>query len=181
MKAVNTVSRHTSTLTHLSVAILSLAILVKSSELALSEPGTLVSGVFAPESLAEPVSMGVPVDEPPLAALTEPFAAFSARRFCFEADGGILFGWWRAMKNCLGQDGSPILYQSHIPIAALTCLTLDQHCLRHFLACPLPTVNKVRLVAYLEYTILKLVHIFAGNSEVHVICAHSPPTIPGIP
>jgi hypothetical protein len=65
--------------------------------LALTEPGTLVSGVFALDPLAEAVSPGVPVEEP-LFAFEAAFAAFSASRFCLEADGGILLEWWTNLK-----------------------------------------------------------------------------------
>lgn len=77
--------------------------LVKSSVLALSEPGTLVSGVLTLDPLTEADSPGVPVEEP-LTPLEAAFAAFSASLFCLDAEGGILVEWWAKVENCLGYE-----------------------------------------------------------------------------
>lgn len=78
---------------HLSVAIWSFAIEVKSSVLVAAE--RLVSGVFVALPLVDPDGVvPVGVDAVSLAPLlfAACFAAFSASRFCFDADGGIS-GW----------------------------------------------------------------------------------------
>jgi hypothetical protein len=74
-------------ITHRSVAMVSLAIDVRSS--VLLAVLMLVSGVLvALPPLTE--SAGVDVDGEDLPAIVAFFfAAFSARRFCFEAEGGI--------------------------------------------------------------------------------------------
>ena len=74
--------------THLSVAKLSLAMDMRSSWLTFLLPRALrlVRGVEAPP-LVDSAGVEVPVAlEPPAAFL----AAFSARRFCLDAEGGIL-------------------------------------------------------------------------------------------
>ena len=82
--------------THRSVAICSFAIALRSSWLVAAD--VFVSGVPAvlPLTDPEPVGVDVPVvvdASPPAAAplaFADCFAAFSARRFCFEAEGAIV-------------------------------------------------------------------------------------------
>ena len=64
--------------------------LVRSSALVAAD--VLVRGVPAAElpPLTDPLGVDVEVDIP--LALAEPFAAFSANRFCFDAEGGIIDG-----------------------------------------------------------------------------------------
>jgi len=72
------------------VAICNFAILIKSSVLVAAD--VFVRGVPTElPPLTEPVgveSVTVPMDFP--LAFTDPFAAFSASRFCFDAEGGIM-------------------------------------------------------------------------------------------
>ena len=81
--------------THRSVAICSFAIALRSSWLVAAD--VFVSGVPAvlPFTDPEPVGVDVPVvvNASPAAAplaFADCFAAFSARRFCFEAEGAIV-------------------------------------------------------------------------------------------
>lgn len=53
---------------------------------------TLVSGVFFPFVLPPALVVPVPVVSDAPLALDACFAAFSARRFCFADDGGIVVG-----------------------------------------------------------------------------------------
>lgn len=65
--------------------------LVRSSALVAAD--VLVKGVPAElPPLTEPFGVDVEVVSPPL-AFTDPLAAFSARRFCFDAEGAIVFGY----------------------------------------------------------------------------------------
>lgn len=75
--------------THLSVARLSFAMDVRSSVLPalLFMPLILVMGVLAP--VTDPAGVDVDVSTSPF-IVEFFFAAFSARRFCFEAEGGIV-------------------------------------------------------------------------------------------
>lgn len=75
------------TKTYLSVATLSLAIPVKSSWLVLAD--MLVRGVPVVDPIVEP--FGVDVDVEASVPLEACFAAFSARRFCLEAEGAIFY------------------------------------------------------------------------------------------
>lgn len=76
--------------TYLSVAMLSLAIDMRSSELPalLFIPLILVKGVLAP--LTEPAGVDAIGELSPLVPPALFLAAFSARRFCLEAETGIL-------------------------------------------------------------------------------------------
>ena len=80
--------------THRSVAIWSFAIALRSSWLVAAD--VFVSGVPAvlPFTDPEPVGVDVPVvvdaSAPPALTFADCFAAFSARRFCFEAEGAIV-------------------------------------------------------------------------------------------
>jgi len=72
--------------------MLSLAIDNRSSLLPalLLSPDMLVSGVFVP--LTEPVGVELEGEsEPVVATPAFFFAAFSARRFCFDAEGAIVY------------------------------------------------------------------------------------------
>lgn len=76
--------------THRSVAIWSFAIELRSSWLVAAE--VFVSGVFTDEPFTEPDGVEVPVVVDASVAplpFADCFAAFSARRFCFDADGAI--------------------------------------------------------------------------------------------
>lgn len=74
----------------LSVAIWSFAIELRSSWLVAAE--VFVSGVFTDEPFTEPEGVEVPVVVDASVAplpFADCFAAFSARRFCFDAEGAI--------------------------------------------------------------------------------------------
>ena len=71
---------------YLSVATLSLAIDVETSSW-LPAALRLVSGVFSALPFTEPEGVDVDVDAVPPADF---FAAFSARRFCFDAEGAMV-------------------------------------------------------------------------------------------
>ena len=78
--------------TDLSVAICSLAIELRSSWLVAAE--VFVSGVLAELPLAEPVGVEPVVVEASVSlplTFADCLAAFSARRFCFEAEGAMAF------------------------------------------------------------------------------------------
>ena len=77
--------------THLSVASCNLAMLVRSSWLVAAD--MLVSGVLVALPLMEPVGVDVLVDASvslPALFFADCFAAFSASRFCFDAEGAIV-------------------------------------------------------------------------------------------
>lgn len=77
-------------ITHRSVAIWSFAIELRSSWLVAAD--VFVSGVFTDEPFTEPEGVEVPVVVDASVAplpFADCFAAFSARRFCFDADGAI--------------------------------------------------------------------------------------------
>ena len=68
---------------YLSVASLSFSMALKSSVLPAAD--TFVRGVLTP---TDPVGVDVAVDEPTPFCLAACLAAFSARRFCLDADWG---------------------------------------------------------------------------------------------
>lgn len=70
------------------MARFNLAIEVKSSWLVAAL--MLVSGVLTLLPLTEPAGVDVDVDAVPLAPPDAFFAAFSARRFCLDAEGGMV-------------------------------------------------------------------------------------------
>lgn len=72
----------------LSVAIWSFAIDVRSSWLVAAD--MLVSGVLKVLPLVDPAGVDVDVDASAPLAFAACFAAFSARRFCFEREGAIV-------------------------------------------------------------------------------------------
>ena len=77
--------------THRSVAIWSFAIALRSSWLVAAD--MLVSGVLVALPLMEPVGVDVLVDASaslPALFFADCFAAFSASRFCFDAEGAIV-------------------------------------------------------------------------------------------
>ena len=75
--------------THLSVAIWSFAIEVRSSWLVAAD--MLVRGVLTElPPLTEPVGVDVLVDASVPLFFADCFAAFSARRFCFDAEGAMM-------------------------------------------------------------------------------------------
>lgn len=75
---------------YLSVASFSFSMALRSSILA--EADTFVRGVFAELPATDPVGVDVVVDEAPAFCLAACLAAFSARRFCFDADWGAMSG-----------------------------------------------------------------------------------------
>ena len=85
---------------HLSVAIWSFAIDDRSSWLPAAERE--VSGVLAVLPFADPVGVLVDVPVVSLAPLdfADCFAAFSARRFCLDAEGAMVVVWWK--EACTG-------------------------------------------------------------------------------
>ena len=83
---------------YLSVASLSFSIALRSSVLPAADK--LVRGVFTALPSTDPVGVDVAVDEPPTFCLAACFAAFSARRFCFDAD------WGGISVSCKGRGGT---------------------------------------------------------------------------
>jgi len=71
---------------YLSVASLSFSMALRSSVLPAAD--RLVRGVFTELPLTDPVGVDVEVDEAPTFCLAACLAAFSARRFCLDADWG---------------------------------------------------------------------------------------------
>ena len=114
---------------YLSVASLSFSIALRSSVLHAADK--LVRGVVAKLPLTDPVGVDVAVDEPVAFCLAACLAAFSARRFCLDADwGGILVSsrereWADGEAGYHRGEGDPKSISRNFSVIAGRCLNRD--------------------------------------------------------